>query len=429
MLLGAPAVSWWFLAGTLVGLGFTTQATRPVHLPARRAIPSFFAGWLANELAVHHVVWQAVATVAFIAAGALDAWPGWVGLAIGLVQWAMAWRLVRAAARTPGVVEAAVVEALGPEYRTELPDEPIGWDRPRVGPLVLPVLTAHRDVDRRRDIVFARAGARDLALDVFMPRRPATSRRPALVHVHGGAWTLGFRQRQGLPLLVEAARRGFVGIQPSYRLSPLATFPDHLVDVKRAIAWVRDHADDLGVDPSYVAVSGGSAGGHLAALAALTPNRRDLQPGFEHADTSVQACVPIYGVYDPHGRYGWQQPDMIDFLARYVLKADPEADPDRWDTASPAQQIRSDAPPFLVVHGERDTLTSPQEARDFVSNLSATSGEGVGFALLPGAQHAFDVFPSIRTAHVVLAITRFLAVTRARASHSATSGTRPRGMP
>lgn len=429
MLLGAPAVSWWFLAGTMVGLWFTTQAMRPVPLPARRAIPSFFAGWLANELAGHHVVWQAVATAAFIAAGALGGWPGWVGLVVGVVQWAMAWRLVRAAARTPQVVEAGVVEALGPGYRSDLPDEPAGWDRPRVGPVVLPVLTSHRDVDRRRDVIFARAGARDLALDVFTPRRPATGRRPALVYVHGGAWTLGFRQHQGLPLLVEAARRGFVGIQPSYRLSPLATFPDHLVDVKRAIAWVRDHADDLGVDPDYVAISGGSAGGHLAALAALTPDREDLQPGFEDADTSVQACVPIYGVYDPHGRYGWQQPDMIDFLARYVLKADPEAAPDRWDTASPAQQIRSDAPPFLVVHGERDTLTSPQEARDFVSNLSATSGSGVGFALLPGAQHAFDVFPSIRTGHVVLAITRFLAVTRARAGRSAASGAPQRGLP
>lgn len=422
-LLAAPAISWWFLAATLVGLWFTWQALSPTPQPKRRSIPSFFAGWLANELAVHHVVWQAVATALFVWGGALDGWPGWVGLGIGLLQWAMAWRLVRAAWRTPSLVEDALVQTLGEGYRSELPDDAAGWDRPRWAPVVLPALVAHRQVRRRRDVVYGRASARDLTLDLFEPTAPG-HRRPAVVYVHGGGWTLGFRKHQGLPLLVELARRGWVGVQPSYRLSPLATFPDHLVDVKRAIAWVRAHADELGVDPGMVAVVGGSAGGHLAALAALTPDRPDLQPGFEDADTSVQAAVPIYGVYDPADEHGKQVPGLRWFLARFVIKADVEEAPDRWRTASPMAQLGPHAPPMFVVHGDRDSITSPQEAVAFAANLQERSRAPAGLLLLPGAQHAFDMFPSIRSAHLVLGLARFLAVV-----HQRTRGTRTASVP
>lgn len=410
----APASSWWFLVATLVGLWFTRQALWPVPQPARRAIPSFFAGWLANELAIHHVVWQVVATVLFVRAGALEGWPGWVGLGLGVLQWLLALRVVKATLRTADVVEDAVSGALGGNHRDELPDHPDGWDRPRLAPVVLPVLVGHRDVVRRRNVAYARAGGRELHLDVFSPRRRGT-KRPALVYVHGGGWTLGFRDRQGLPLLVEMARRGWVGVQPSYRLSPLATFPDHLVDVKRAIAWVREHADDLGVDPGFVAIAGGSAGGHLAALAALTGHRPELQPGFEEADTSVQACVPIYGVYDPLDDLGLQLPEMREFLRRIVLKSDPEEALARWTLASPLRQVHAEAPPFLVVHGDRDSITSPQEAEAFTAKLAETSTAPTAFALLPGAQHAFDVFPSLRTSHAVLGMARFLEVVHQRA--------------
>jgi acetyl esterase/lipase len=209
------------------------------------------------------------------------------------------------------------------------------------------------------------------------------------------------------------ASRGWIGVQPSYRLSPLATFPEHLIDVKRAIAWVREHADELGADPDFVVVSGGSAGGHLAALTALTGGRRDLQPGFEDADASVQACVPFYGVYDPGNRLGHQSPDMTEFLTRVVVKADPDERPDRWATASPLEQIGPGAPPFLVVHGERDSLTSPQEAGAFTANVKEATSSPVGFVGLPGAQHAFDVFPSIRTAYTIRGVARFLATLHA----------------
>ncbi|WP_052666544.1 alpha/beta hydrolase [Nitriliruptor alkaliphilus] len=413
------SVGAWFLAVCLVGVWFTWQALRPAPLPTPRAVPSFFAGWLTNELAGHHLVWQAVTTALFVAAGALRTWPGWVALALVVAQWIGLVSLLRDARRAREVVDTAVTEALGPGYRDELPTSDESWDRIRTRGLVVPFTARHPRVVVERDRCYGRAAATDLRLDVFAPRdHPArgdaigwAGGRPAIIYVHGGAWTLGYRDRQGGPLLTEMAARGWVGIRPGYRLSPAATFPDHLVDVKRAIVWMRDHADELGVDPTFVAIAGGSAGGHLAALVALTAGRADLQPGFEAADTSVQACVPFYGVYDVAG-----DDALRSLLARYVLKCDPDEDPHRWATFAPMRQLRADAPPFLVVHGARDTLTSPSEARRFAAALGEVSDAPVGYAELPGAQHAFDVFPSLRTANALRGVARFLAVTHTRAS-------------
>ena len=182
-----------------------------------------------------------------------------------------------------------------------------------------------------RNVVFGRAGARNLRLDVHAPAEPpapGAPRRPALVQVHGGGWVIGFKDRQGQLLMRRLAAQGWVCVNVDYRLSPMATFPDHLVDVKRAIAWLREHADDYGIDPTFVAVTGGSAGGHLAALTALTAGRPEYQPGFESADASVQAAVPFYGVYDFTNRLGtWPEETIPEFLAPIVMKSDPGRGP------------------------------------------------------------------------------------------------------
>lgn len=411
--------SWLYLAGTLIGLWFTIQAIRPVSLPKRRSIVSFFAGWLTNELALHHILWQAVASAVFIAYGALGHWAGWVAVALTLVQWVCNLYLVKVASETGEVIEEVLRGALGEDYRDDLPGSPRGWDRPDWKRLVVPFRIKHPWVERQRNIVYARAGATDLKLDIFRTREARwpgepLGRRPVLIFVHGGAWVLGFRDRQGGPLLTEMAARGWIGVLPAYRLSPVATAPEHVEDVKRAIAWVREHADELGADPDFIAISGGSAGGHLAALAALTGDDTTYQPGFEDADCRVQACVPLYGAYDMADERGRRLPEMTDFLARFVVKAELDEDPERWRRFSPWAQTHGQAPPFLIIHGAKDSLTSPKESEEFASKLAATSAAPVGLAMLPGAQHAFDTFPSIRTAYTVRGVARFLATVHAR---------------
>ena len=100
---------------------------------------------------------------------------------------------------------------------------------------------------------------------------------------------MGEKEQQGKPLMYHMAQRGWLCVAINYRLSPKAAFPAHIIDVKKSIAWVKEHIRDYGGNPDFIAITGGSAGGHLSSLAALTPNRADWQPGFEHADTSLQA--------------------------------------------------------------------------------------------------------------------------------------------
>jgi acetyl esterase/lipase len=232
------------------------------------------------------------------------------------------------------------------------------------------------------------------------------------VQVHGGAWVVGSRREQGIPLLTHLAANGFVGMNIDYRLSPWAQWPDHVVDVKRAIAWLREHADEWDVDPDFIAITGGSAGGHLAALAALTSDDRTLQPGFEDADTSVAAAVPFYGVYDMVDEDSIQAPALHDvILAPLVFRARRQHAPERYRAASPRFRIHKDAPPFLVLHGSRDSLVPVQDARRFVEELRDVSEQPVLYGEMVGGQHAFDVIPSWRTVPVIEAIERLLTAT------------------
>jgi acetyl esterase/lipase len=200
-----------------------------------------------------------------------------------------------------------------------------------------------------------------------------------------------------------------VGINANYRLSPRAKFPDHLVDLKKAIAWYREHAEEHGADPNFLCVTGGSAGGHLAALVALTANDPEYQPGFEDVDTTMMAAVPFYGVYDMTNRHGrWHKDTVKRFFGPAVIGKDFEEDPAAFRKASPMDLVRADAPPFFVVHGSHDTLVPVEDAREFVELLRAVSESPVLYAEMQGAEHAFEIFPSFRTARVIEGVERFL---------------------
>jgi acetyl esterase/lipase len=393
----SPAlVSWFFLGASLVGAAFTAAALqRPRRLRAF-VVPYFFGAWLTSELAMHHLAWQAAATVAFVAGGALDAWPGVVALAITCASWAGLVELQRRAARAEGA------------YRTALSEGALGFAAAgeRTGRVVRPFAMRHPQVERLRDLAYDDGHPRH-RLDVYRPR-VRDGLRPTLLQIHGGGWMIGRKDQQALPLMHHLAARGWVCVAANYRLSPHATFPDHLLDVKRALAWIRRHGADYGADPEVVVVTGGSAGGHLAALLALTAGDASLQPGFEDVDTAVAACVPFYGIYDFLDRHGERGREaMRPFLERYVMKCSPEQEPERWEAASPIARVHAGAPPFFVIHGTHDALAPVEDARHFVRRLRETSRQPVLYAELPGAQHAFETFHSVRTRHTLRAVTHF----------------------
>jgi acetyl esterase/lipase len=267
-------------------------------------------------------------------------------------------------------------------------------------------------VERLRDIDYWEDAARRHRLDIYRPRRPVV-RAPVFLYLHGGAWVFGDKREQGLPLMDYLASRGWVCVTANYGLSPKVAFPEHLVDCKRALTWVRRHIAGYGGDPDFVAVGGGSAGGHLASLVALTPGAPEYQPGFEAADTSVAACVPFYGVYDFTNRDGLRGRGLGRLLEKKVMKESLARSRTAYERASPINRINGGAPPFFVVHGSNDSLVPVREARGFVELLRRSSPAAVVYAELPGAQHAFEIFPSIRTAHVVAGVADFLAVVHA----------------
>ncbi|MFC4906479.1 alpha/beta hydrolase fold domain-containing protein [Actinomadura gamaensis] len=388
------------LAVGAVSLLLAVNARRPRH-GAVLLVPSFFAGWLTIELAPHLLVLEVAGLAWTAAAGGLDGRAGWLGLALGLAGTAGTVATIAASRKTLVTLrDSGVPLDLDPQKAPPYPRSH----------LVLPplCLIPRRGVRVDRNVVFRQEGRLRLKLDVYRPKEDGRL-RPGLMEIHGGAWVIGDKREQGLPLLNHMAVQGWVGFNVNYRLSPRATWPEHLIDLKHFLRWYREHAEEYGADPDFLCVTGGSAGGHLAALVALTANVPKFQPGFEDVDTSVQGAVTFYGVYDliepgalpiPFGE--------TKLLQKYVMKRSFAEHREVFAEASPATYVRADAPPFFVIHGSHDSLIPVLEARRFVEKLRDASDSPVLYAEMQGGQHAFDVFPSYRTARVVEGVERYL---------------------
>jgi acetyl esterase/lipase len=395
-----------FLRRQLVTAALTANAIRPV--PGFRAgVPAFFAGWLTTELAPHLLA----LTAADAAANALSSRRrDVVGLAVAGAASAGLAYLVAGSRKVQHQAEDALVQGLGVDYVEQLDAAPTPEDLATPWrKLVNPFRMREVGVRVEKDLRYSEAGRRGL-LDLYLPDDGDLAGAPVLLQVHGGGWTIGTKDQQGIPLMQHMASRGWVCVAINYRLAPRDPFPAHIVDVKKAIAWIRENIAGYGGNPDYIAITGGSAGGHLAALAALTANDAAYQPGFEDADTTVQAAVPHYGVYDFAGVTGLRSAELLRdaFLApRIFQKSWPEAR-EEFEAASPLLRVTPEAPDFFVLHGVHDTLVPVAQARLFVEKLQEISKKTVVYAELPGAQHAFDIFPSIRSAHVVRAIERYL---------------------
>ena len=275
--------------------------------------------------------------------------------------------------------------------------------------LALPWLAWWRapGVERVPNIVYTTVGGRQLKLDVYR----ATSRQedcPVLVEIHGGGWITGDRRLEARPLMARMAALGWVCVSVDYRVGRRATWPDHIVDVNTALAWVREHVADYGGDPDFVAVTGGSAGGHLAALATLAPDDSEYRP-LSGVPAEIRACVAFYGSSDFSNALGLRPAAEHRLLERFVVRV-PSADaPATYERGNPLLRVNEDAPPFLVIQGSSDNLVFPAESRGLVDRLREVSHAPVAYAEIPRAQHAFDVFPSVRTAHVISGVERFLA--------------------
>ncbi|MEA2170766.1 MAG: hypothetical protein QOF76_4066 [Solirubrobacteraceae bacterium] len=375
------------------GLGAvnTVNALRPLgwgHI--NRVLPSFAAGLPTSELPLQLIAAQAAGALATRRRQTRTS------MAINAASWAALAGIEVQARKSPAVFDRALADALGPDYRSRA-DHP--RDRPAKALGVLATARAHgRYTSGTRDISYGPAGHRN-QLDLWRREDlPRDGRAPVLVQVHGGGWMTGDRTPQAYPLMTLMAELGWLCVSISYRLSPRETWPAQLDDVKAAIAWVHANIADYGGDPGFVAVTGGSAGGHLTMLAGLDP------------DTGVQAAVPFYGPPDFTNRENYKHDLLGPALAEKIIKQPLEDARELYELASPFDQIHPDAPPFFIIQGTLDNFVSPTDARNFGRKLQETSRRPVAYAELPGAWHAFDLFSSTRARAAADAIADFLGV-------------------
>jgi acetyl esterase/lipase len=399
----APLVS-------LLNLAFTANGYRPLSKGGYGSGFAFAYGVFASELPVQSLGVQLTAVTAL--SRRLPPRLRWFCWLLTLVSGVGLLGLRQLGHRANEPLTAALDAGLGPERRTESGDL---WKRPAPGgatakkPGAARMLRVYRDYAHDGDISYGEFGSRN-HLDIW--RRPdldRNGRAPVLLQIPGGAWMVGNKRGQAHPLMSHLAELGWICVAINYRLSPRSTWPDHIVDVKRAIAWTKEHIAEYGGDPDWIAITGGSAGGHLTSLAALTSNDPRFQPGFEDADTRVDAAVPFYGVYDFTATGDEIHPLMAPMVAKNVFKLHRAEVAEPFRDASPISHVHQDAPPFFVLHGTNDSLVPVGQARSFVARLREVSHESVVYAELPYAQHAFDIFGSARAAHAAVAVEQFLA--------------------
>jgi acetyl esterase/lipase len=409
------------MAGLYFALALLSAwCTLTAIVQARRvywAVPVYFlSAWLCGELALIHLLWQVTLTGLLAFLGVLSDPLAQKGLGLFALSWLGLVYLHCQSMDTPLHLRAALRRGLGEDYRMAIPAErrALLCDEIRSRDWLRPFHFKREGVKLHSHIAYGEAGKRNL-LDIYQPTEAREGGFPVLLQVHGGAWVIGEKEQQAQPLLYHMAQRGWLCVAINYRLSPKDALPAHIIDVKIAIAWIREHAREYGGNPDFIAITGGSAGGHLSSLAALTPNRAEWQPGFEQVDTTLQAAVPFYGVYDFLDRNRIRpQMSMEGFLTDRVMQCSRQGNEQLWDNVSPISHVSAQAPPTLIIQGTHDSLVWVEEARAFYRALRDVSAQPVAYAELPGAQHAFEIFHSVRTDHTVNAVGHFLEWTHAQ---------------
>jgi acetyl esterase/lipase len=220
-----------------------------------------------------------------------------------------------------------------------------------------------------RNVVYSSPDGRKLRLDVITRKATPKTLRPAIVFIHGGSWKFGGKgqfQRQAAWL---ADRLDIFGACIEYRLSGEAQFPAALQDAKFAVRWVRSMADKYSIDPIRIAVCGGSAGGHLSSMMAVSNGVKEYEGNGGHADFSsdVQLAILFNGEFDMWDLV--KKKSLIDAMDAFFGGSSDEI-PKRYDEASPIQHVTKYTPPMLFLHGDQDGCVSHEQAVAMVKRLT-----------------------------------------------------------
>jgi acetyl esterase/lipase len=241
-----------------------------------------------------------------------------------------------------------------------------------------------------RDVAYLPEGREELA-DLYLPLKIAEWERvPGVVIIHGGGFRLGARDNEREQNIGgNLAKHGYVAMSIDYALASEGKpeWPRNLHDCKTAVRWLRANAERLQIDPDRIGVIGGSAGGTLASLVAMTFPDDGLDPVGPYGDLSceVSCAVDLYGVSDIAK---WNE-DTVLFGKTFT-----EA-PDLYRQASPMTYVRPDGVPQLIMHGTADETVKVSQSADFALALEQ-AGSPQELIIVPGATHSFHLEPEQR---------------------------------
>lgn len=281
----------------------------------------------------------------------------------------------------------ALIQAFGPEWEQQIPVERAEAMLQRRWRWTLP---HGADPRWERDVVYWRLPAtdRELLADLWQPPEGVETSGLALIYVHGGYYEMLDKDSGTRPLFRHLARQGHVVMDISYRLVDEADIFGMVDDVKRAVAWMKDHTIGYGVDPERIVLAGSSSGGNLSLLAAYTPGHEQMTPDDVNGDTSVRAAVAYYGVHD------WPAFSRLsnDSLAPRLLGGTLEEVPHRYELASPVFHVDVDTPPTLLVQGLHDQQHLVDANRNLHRAL-VDAGIPAANVEIPETDHGFDLMP------------------------------------
>ena len=232
------------------------------------------------------------------------------------------------------------------------------------------------------DVPYAKFGAREVHLDCF--RIDDEEVRPGIVLIHGGGWIGGSRKAFG-QTAQDLARLGYVVANVDYRLATEAKFPGAVLDCKAAVRWMRSNAKKLGVDPDRIAAIGGSAGGHLAAMAATTSGDSDFTDEENYPDESdaLQAVVIMGSGVDQVARVKESKSGSIKNCVIFFGGEYSEV-PEVYAHGSPITHLSKNTPPILMLDGGKD---KPGERYGAFREKLDRLGVRNDFQMIPGAKH------------------------------------------
>lgn len=256
-------------------------------------------------------------------------------------------------------------------------------------PMVDTSIDIPADVVETKDIEYGRVGDRPLLLDLYMPVSPPNP-VPVLIFIHGGGWYKGDRSDYKY-YTVRYAKQGYAAATISYRLSDEAKFPAAVEDAKCAVRWVRANASTYGFESNFIAVIGGSAGGHLAMMAGYTAGDPALEGAGGHTEWSskVAAVVNFYGPSDLRTDTARTASEVTRFLGQTY-----EENQEVFAQASPITHIDGDCPPTLIFHGSIDQLVPVEQSEILASRLQA-AGVPCDLHVLEGWPHTMDAAQAV----------------------------------